>query len=83
MHAAVGKWQGDFVSTVQQRGAAIIKARGLSSALSAASAACDHIRDWVMGTAPGALPVTYPLRAASIMPLLHRLWCGAAGEERQ
>jgi malate dehydrogenase len=40
----------EFVSTVQQRGAAIIKARKLSSALSAASAACDHIRDWVLGT---------------------------------
>lgn len=39
-----------FISTVQQRGAAIIKARKLSSALSAASAACDHIRDWVLGT---------------------------------
>ncbi|CAN6547771.1 unnamed protein product [Malus baccata var. baccata] len=37
---------GEFISTVQQRGAAIIKARKLSSALSAASSACDHIRDW-------------------------------------
>ncbi|EFN52647.1 malate dehydrogenase, cytoplasmic [Chlorella variabilis] len=44
---------GDFISTVQQRGAAIIKARGLSSALSAASSACDHIRDWVLGTPEG------------------------------
>jgi hypothetical protein len=35
---------------VQQRGAAVIKARKLSSALSAASAACDHMRDWVLGT---------------------------------
>lgn len=41
---------GDFITTVQQRGAAIIKARKLSSALSAASSACDHIRDWVLGT---------------------------------
>ena len=41
---------GEFITTVQQRGAAIIKARKLSSALSAASAACDHIRDWVLGT---------------------------------
>lgn len=41
---------GEFISTVQQRGAAIIKARKLSSALSAASSACDHIRDWVLGT---------------------------------
>jgi malate dehydrogenase len=42
----------DFIPTVQQRGAAIIKARGLSSAASAASAAIDHMRDWTLGT-PG------------------------------
>ncbi|THG10833.1 hypothetical protein TEA_026511 [Camellia sinensis var. sinensis] len=41
---------GEFITTVQQRGAAIIKARKLSSALSAASSACDHIRDWILGT---------------------------------
>ncbi|MDX1490826.1 MAG: malate dehydrogenase [Pseudohongiellaceae bacterium] len=40
----------DFIPTVQQRGAAIIKARGLSSAASAANAAIEHIRDWVLGT---------------------------------
>lgn len=45
------KWlETEFIATVQQRGAAIIKARKLSSALSAASSACDHIRDWVLGT---------------------------------
>ncbi|XXG75841.1 hypothetical protein AAC387_Pa08g0326 [Persea americana] len=44
---------GEFIITVQQRGAAIIKARKLSSALSAASAACDHIHDWVLGTPKG------------------------------
>jgi malate dehydrogenase len=38
--------KGEFLTTVQQRGAAIIKARGLSSAASAASAAIDHVRDW-------------------------------------
>jgi malate dehydrogenase len=42
-----------FIPVVQQRGAAIIKARGASSAASAASAAIDHIRDWVKGTADG------------------------------
>jgi len=42
-----------FIPTVQQRGAAIIKARGTSSAASAASAAIDHVRDWVLGTADG------------------------------
>ena len=42
-----------FIPTVQQRGAAIIEARGLSSAASAASAAVDHVHDWVRGTAEG------------------------------
>ncbi len=41
---------GDFIPVVQQRGAAIIKARGASSAASAASAAIDHMHDWVLGT---------------------------------
>lgn len=41
-----------FIPTVQQRGAAIIKARGASSAASAANAAIDHMRDWTLGT-PG------------------------------
>ena len=40
----------DFIPTVQQRGAEIIKARGASSAASAASAAIDHMRDWALGT---------------------------------
>jgi malate dehydrogenase len=43
----------DFIPTVQQRGAAIIKARGASSAASAGSAAIDHMRDWALGTAAG------------------------------
>ena len=42
-----------FIPTVQQRGAAIIEARGLSSAASAASAAVDHVHDWVLGTPDG------------------------------
>ena len=47
-------WYRDsFIPTVQQRGAAIIKARGASSAASAASAAIDHMRDWALGTAEG------------------------------
>jgi malate dehydrogenase len=40
----------DFIPVVQQRGAAIIKARGLSSAASAASAAIDHMHDWALGS---------------------------------
>ncbi len=43
----------DFIPTVQQRGAAIIKARGASSAASAASAAIDHMHDWALGSAEG------------------------------
>lgn len=43
----------DYIPAVQQRGAAIIKARGLSSAASAASSAIDHMRTWVQGTAEG------------------------------
>jgi malate dehydrogenase len=42
-----------FIPTVQKRGAAIIEARGLSSAASAAAAAIDHVRDWVKGTPSG------------------------------
>jgi malate dehydrogenase len=42
-----------YIPTVAKRGAAVIKARGLSSAASAANAAIDHIRDWVQGTPAG------------------------------
>ena len=63
-HASVGgkaanslveqDWLADeFIPVVQQRGAAIIKARGASSAASAASAAIDHMRDWTLGTPDG------------------------------
>jgi malate dehydrogenase len=48
------KWIAEtFIPVVQQRGAAIIKARGSSSAASAASAAIDHVHDWIKGTAEG------------------------------
>jgi malate dehydrogenase len=43
----------EFIPTVQQRGAAVIEARGASSAASAASAALDHVRDWALGTPSG------------------------------
>ena len=42
-----------YIPTVQQRGAAVIKARGTSSAASAAAAALDHVHDWVLGTRSG------------------------------
>ncbi|AMX02503.1 malate dehydrogenase [Microbulbifer thermotolerans] len=56
--AAMGKveqewYENDFIPTVQQRGAAIIKARGASSAASAANAAIDHMRDWALGSKEG------------------------------
>ena len=45
--------ENDFIPTVQQRGAAIIEARALSSAASAANAAIDHMRTWALGSAKG------------------------------
>jgi len=44
---------GEFIKSVQYRGAAIIEARGKSSAASAANAALSHVRDWFLGTSPG------------------------------
>jgi malate dehydrogenase len=43
-------YTGEFIPTVQQRGAAIIEARGASSAASAANAAIDHMHDWALGS---------------------------------
>ena len=43
-------YKNEFIPTVQQRGAAVIKARGASSAASAANAAVDHMRDWALGS---------------------------------
>ncbi len=45
--------ENNFIPTIQKRGAAIIDARGLSSAASAANAAIDHVRDWIKGTKAG------------------------------
>ena len=45
--------ENDFIPTVQKRGAAIIEARGASSAASAAAATIDHTRDWLRGSADG------------------------------
>jgi malate dehydrogenase len=45
--------ENDFIPSVQQRGAAVIEARGLSSAASAANAALDHVRDWALGSSDG------------------------------
>ena len=48
-----GWLEDDFIPTVQKRGAAVIEARGASSAASAANAAIDHVHDWVLGTREG------------------------------
>ncbi len=48
-----GWYRDSFIPTVQQRGAAIIKARGASSAASAAAAAIDHMRNWALGSRAG------------------------------
>jgi malate dehydrogenase len=52
--------EGTFIPTVQKRGAAIIEARGLSSAASAANAAIDHVRDWVRGSGGGWVSMGVP-----------------------
>lgn len=50
------KWLNDeFVEKIQKRGAAVIAARTMSSAMSAAKAAGDHMRDWWLGTKPGQI----------------------------
>ena len=46
-------WDEEYLKTIQLRGKAVIEARGASSAFSAANAACDHMHDWVLGTAEG------------------------------
>jgi len=48
-----GWFKSDFISVIQKRGGEIIKKRKLSSAMSAAKAACDHMRDWFRGTPEG------------------------------
>ena len=69
--------EGEFIPTVQQRGAAIIKARGLSSAASAANAAVDHMRVVGASAPPRATGCRWPCRptAATACP---RAWCRAS-----
>ena len=55
-------YRDDFIPTVGKRGAAIIQARGQSSAASAASAAVDHVRDWHNGTGEACVPMAVPSR---------------------
>jgi malate dehydrogenase len=53
-------YEGTFIPDVQKRGAAIIKARGASSAASAASSAIDHMRDWALGTGGKIVSMAVP-----------------------
>ena len=64
--------ENDFIPTVAKRGAAIIEARGSSSAASAANAAIDHVYDWVNGTPPTALGLGgHPVRRLLRRPRGH------------
>lgn len=76
----------NFIPTVQKRGAAIIEARGLSSAASAANAAIDHIRNWVLGTPEGDwVSMGVPLNGAYGMndDLIYGLPCTCKNGEYQ
>jgi malate dehydrogenase len=76
----------EFIPTVQQRGAAVIKARGLSSAASAANAAIDHVRDWALGTPEGDwVSMAVPSDGSYGVPggLVSGFPCTCAGGEHQ
>src|SRR3546814_8128752 len=62
-------WNVDtFIPTVGKRGAAIIEARGLSSAAAAANAAIDHLPDWVLGSGGQWVPLGVPSDGSSGIP---------------
>jgi malate dehydrogenase len=67
--------ENDFIPTVQKRGAAIIEARGASSAASAANAAVDHIHDWVLGT-PGNDWVSMAIPSDGSYGIEEGIFCG-------
>ena len=73
--------EGTFIPTVQKRGAAIIEARGLSSAASAANAAIDHVRDWVHGSGGGWVSMGVPSDGSYGIPegLIFGFPCTTAG----
>jgi malate/lactate dehydrogenase len=66
--ATARRFKEEFVTVVQQRGEAVIKARKQSSSLSAASAACNHMRDWILGTpkVQDMLPTPHPSKLTSL-----------------
>ena len=57
-------WQEEFIKNVATRGVQIIKARGASSAASAANAALDHMRDWILAVRANVAPWQYLQTAA-------------------
>jgi malate dehydrogenase len=67
--------ESDFIPTVQKRGAAIIEARGASSAASAANAAVDHVHDWVLGT-PGGDWVSMAIPSDGTYGIEEGIFCG-------
>ncbi|HEX4010579.1 MAG TPA: malate dehydrogenase [Solirubrobacteraceae bacterium] len=67
--------ENDFIPTVQKRGAAIIEARGASSAASAANAAIDHVHDWVAGT-PGGDWVSMAIPSDGTYGIDQGIFCG-------
>jgi len=73
--------ESSFIPTVQKRGAAIIEARGSSSAASAANAAIDHVRDWVLGTGGKWVTMGVPSDGSYGIPdeILYGMPCTCAG----
>ncbi|MHB1569226.1 MAG: malate dehydrogenase [Solirubrobacteraceae bacterium] len=67
--------ENDFIPTVQKRGAAIIEARGASSAASAANAAIDHMHDWVLGTPAGDW-VSMAVPSTGAYQIAEGIFCG-------
>jgi malate dehydrogenase len=75
--------ENDFLPNVGKRGAAVIEARGASSAASAANAAIDHVRDWVAGTGGGWVSMGVPSDGSYGVPegLISGFPCTCAGGE--
>jgi malate dehydrogenase len=76
----------EFIPTVQQRGAAVLKARGLSSAASAANAAIEHVRDWALGSpADDWVSMAVPSDGSYGVPegLISGFPCTSAGGDHQ
>lgn len=77
-------WQGEFIKNVSTRGGQIIKARGASSAASAANAALDHMRDWILGSQGKCCTMAVPSDGSYGIPkgLVFGFPCLCPGEAR-